>query len=66
MKDMGLSDKKEEQLKRMPHIKSRIFKLKDNLIAHQTVITDIKPIQYYNKVVEGPESEEVIEMPIEQ
>ena len=51
---MELSEKREEQLKMMPIIESRIFKSKDgNFLIHKTVITDIKPVKYYETVIEG-------------
>jgi hypothetical protein len=50
---MELTDKKIEQLKKMPLIQTRIRRLKDsNLILHQTTISDIKPIEYYEAVVD--------------
>ncbi|MBN2567240.1 hypothetical protein JXB02_04105 [Candidatus Woesearchaeota archaeon] len=51
---MGLSDKKEEQLKRMPIVETRISKAKDGkLLVHKTIITDIKPVEYYKVVLES-------------
>ena len=45
--------KKVEQLKKMPLIQTRIRRLKDsNLILHQTIISDIRPIEYYEAVVD--------------
>ena len=52
--NMGLSDKKEKQIKRMPRIETRVEKLPGkNLLVHRTIITDIKPIAYYNAVIEN-------------
>lgn len=52
---MGLTDKKEEQLKKMPLIESRLRKSKDGkLLIHQTIITHIKPSAYYKAVLESP------------
>ena len=49
---MGLSNKKEEQLKKMPLIQSRIKASRNGrYIIQQTVITSIKPIEYYNAVL---------------
>ena len=51
--NMGLTNKKEEQLKEMPTIRSSIMKSKDGaLVIHKTTITDIKPVAYYNVVLE--------------
>ena len=59
---MGLSNKREEQLKKMPHIESRITKSKDGkFLIHKTVITDIKPVEYYNVVIESAGSDDVSE-----
>lgn len=58
---MGLTDKKEEQLKNMPVIESRVFKSKDGkFVVHKTVITSIKPSSYYEAVLQNePQVEEV-------
>ena len=49
---MGLSNKKEEQLRRMPLIQNRIKASKNGrYIIQQTVITSIKPIEYYNAIL---------------
>ena len=54
------SDKKKEQLNTMPIIESRISKSKDGqFVIHRTIITDIKPINYYKAVLEkAPEEKE--------
>ena len=50
---MNLSDKKVEQLKKMPLIQTKIRRLKEsNLILHQTIISDLRPIEYYEAVVD--------------
>ena len=50
---MSLTTKKIEQLKKMPLIQTRIRRIKDsNLILHQTIISDIRPIEYYEAVVD--------------
>lgn len=56
---MGLSNKREEQLKKMPQIDSRVTKSKDGrFLIHKTTITDIKPVAYYEKVFESdPEAD---------
>jgi hypothetical protein len=50
---MGISEKKLEQLKKMPLIQTRIRRLKESsLILHQTIISDLRPIEYYEAVVD--------------
>lgn len=50
---MDLTKKKMEQLKKMPLIQTKIRRLKDsNLILHQTTISDLRPIEYYEAVVD--------------
>jgi hypothetical protein len=50
---MNLTEKKVQQLKRMPLIQTRIRRLKDSsLILHQTIISDVRPIEYYEAVVD--------------
>ena len=49
---MGLSNKKEAQLRRMPIIQSRIKASRNGrYIIQQTVITNIKPVEYYQAVL---------------
>ncbi len=49
---MGLTYKKEQQLKRMPIIQSRIKASKNGrYIIQQTVITNVKPVEYYQAVL---------------
>jgi hypothetical protein len=53
---MGLSNAKEEQLKSMPKLEFITRKSKDGkYIIHKTVITDIKPTAYYEKVLSSEE-----------
>lgn len=50
---MSLSEKKVEQLKKMPLVQTRIRRIKEsNLILHQTIISDVRPIEYYEAVVD--------------
>jgi len=57
---MGLTTKKEEQLKAMPQIESRISKSKDGrFVVHKTTITNIKPAAYYEAVLKDDGTEEV-------
>lgn len=49
---MGLTYKKEQQLKRMPIIQGRIKASRNGrYIIQQTVITNVKPIEYYNAIL---------------
>ncbi|MBN1792149.1 hypothetical protein JW826_00480 [Candidatus Woesearchaeota archaeon] len=49
---MGLSDKKEQQLKRMPIIQSRIKASRNGrFVIQQTIITNVKPIEYYKTIL---------------
>jgi len=51
---MGLSNKKEEQLKRMPYIDTKIEKSRDGrYVIHKTTITHIRPVAYYQAVLDG-------------
>lgn len=51
---MGLTNRKEEQLRTMPLIESRVLKSKDGkYLVHRTVITHIKPVAYYQAVIDG-------------
>lgn len=64
---MGLSNRKEEQLKKMPNIRTSVFKSKNGkLLVHKTVITDIKPVEYYKAVFDshGVDVEEVQEIEV--
>ncbi len=55
---MGLSNRKEDQLRKMPVIDTKVFKSKDGkLLVHKTTITSFKPIAYYEAVISG-ETEE--------
>ncbi len=54
MDDDALTQKKIEQLKKQPIIETIIRKSEDGAwVIHKTVITDIKPISYFEKVLEG-------------
>lgn len=53
---MGLTAKKEDQLKRMPSIETRVRKSRDGkYLIHQTVITHVKPVAYYDAILTGEE-----------
>ena len=58
---MEFSEKRLEQIKNMPIVESRIAKSKDGkFVMHKTIITDIKPVKYYEAVMEKA-PEEVME-----
>ncbi len=49
-----LGAKKVEQLKRMPLIESKVFKTPDDrFIVHRTIISQVKPIEYYKAILEN-------------
>jgi len=59
---MGLSNKKEEQLRAMPIVEAKIGKSKDGrFMVHKTVITHIKPVEYYKAVMDSTDEENVVE-----
>jgi hypothetical protein len=53
---MGLTNKKEEQLRKMPKIETRISKSKDGrFLIHKTVMTTIRPVNYYKAIFNNTE-----------
>ena len=51
---MGLTNKKEQQLRKMPLIESTFSKSKDGkYLIHKTVITTIRPTAYFEKIIES-------------
>lgn len=61
---MGLSNRKEEQLRQMPIIKTRMTKSKDGkFLVHRTEIVSIRPMAYYESVLANKEdlAEEVLD-----
>jgi hypothetical protein len=59
---MGLTNKKEEQLKKMPIVQTRMMKSKDGkYLIHRVEITTIKPMAYYETILHGKEEVEVSE-----
>ena len=49
---MGLTNKKEEQIRKMPLIESHFSKSKNGkYLIHKTTITTIRPVQYFEKVI---------------
>ena len=62
---MGLSNKKEQQLKQMPVIQNRIKTSKNGrYVIQQTVITSVKPIEYYRAILAN--TVKVTEEPLEE
>lgn len=50
---MSLTSKKVEQLRKQPIIETVIKKSEDGeWVLHQTIITDIKPVSYFARVLE--------------
>jgi len=50
---MGLSNKKEDQLRKQPIIETRLWKSKSGEhVVFQTIITEIKPRAYMERVLE--------------
>ncbi len=59
---MGLSDKKEAQLKQMPRIEARLTRSKDGkYLIHRTIITHIRPMAYYKAIVENASKDVAVE-----
>lgn len=49
---MGLTNKKEEQLRKMPLIESRVSRSKDGkYLIHRTTITFLRPTAYYEAIL---------------
>ena len=49
---MGLSNKKEEQLRKMPLIESKVSRSKDGkYLIHRTTITFLRPTAYYEAIL---------------
>lgn len=54
---MELAENKKKQLNDMPIIETKITLSKDKkYVIHKTIITDIKPISYYDKVLAGDDN----------
>ena len=48
------NEKRLKELAKMPIVESKVAKSKDEkYVIHRTIITDIKPVGYYEKVMEG-------------
>ncbi len=51
---MGLTNKKEEQLRKMPIIENVIRKSKDGrYLIHKVIITTIRPMAYYKAIIDN-------------
>ncbi len=60
---MGLTNKKEEQLRKMPLIDTRFRKSKDGkYVIHTTSITTIRPTAYFEKITASEGSVEDAEV----
>ncbi|MEM4259824.1 MAG: hypothetical protein QXG00_01155 [Candidatus Woesearchaeota archaeon] len=50
---MGLTYRKEDQLRKMPKIETSIKKSDDGkFLIHKTIITHIRPVQYYEAILD--------------
>ena len=59
---MGLTNKKEEQLRKMPIVQTRMMRSKDGkYLIHRVEITTIRPMAYYETILHGKEEVEVSE-----
>lgn len=59
---MGLTNKKEDQLKKMPQVEAKLTRSKDGkYLIHKTIITHIKPVEYYKAVIDNTIKENVVE-----
>jgi len=55
---MIIGDKKLEQLKKMPVIETVVFKSRDGkYVVNKTTITDIKPVNYFQAVLDSEPKE---------
>lgn len=66
---MVLTEKKENQLKKMPYITTQVYKSKDGrYLINKTVITTIKPVNYFQAIIDSEPQmvEESIEELVEE
>ncbi|MGM5488250.1 MAG: hypothetical protein ACQESG_04840 [Nanobdellota archaeon] len=55
---MGLTNKREEQIKKMPYIETKVEKSKDGrYLINRTTITHVRPVEYYQAVLDGEKVE---------
>jgi hypothetical protein len=58
---MVLTTKREESIKKMPYIETKIEKSKDGkYMINKTTITHVRPVAYYQAVIDGKEEAEEI------
>lgn len=65
---MGLTNKKEEQIRKMPVIEAKLSKSKDGkYLIHRTIITYVRPVSYYKAILDNTEKVEIedLAMPLE-
>ncbi len=54
VKAMAMSEKREKALKRMPVIRTDVFRSKDGrFLIHKTSITYIRPMAYYKAILDN-------------
>ena len=54
MPKLSIGEKKLQQLKAMPLLKQRLFKTRDGrFVVNQTTISTLKPVQYYEKILDS-------------
>lgn len=59
LKEGKMDKDKIEQLKKIPLIETKIKRLRGtNLVLHQTIISDIRPVEYYEAIVDNKIEEE--------
>jgi hypothetical protein len=55
---IGLTNKREEYLKKMPYIETKIEKSKDGkYVIHKTIITHVRPVNYYQAILDDKPEE---------
>lgn len=60
---MSMSEKQEQRIKRMPVIETQVRKSKDGkYLLHRTVITHIRPMAYYQAILEGGAADEELDV----
>jgi hypothetical protein len=57
---VGFTKKQEENIRKMPYIETKIEKSKDKkYIIHKTTITHVRPVGYYQAVLNDKEQKEI-------
>ncbi|RME52383.1 hypothetical protein D6783_04640 [Candidatus Woesearchaeota archaeon] len=63
---MALTKKKENQLRKMPLIETQLRKSKDGkYLIHRTSITHIRPITYYQAILDNQETLDIDDINIQ-